>query len=405
MDKKICSFCNKENETFKINIKGNIVDICADCTEQALSLIDVEMLTDFDDDDNNAAINIKKPREIKEFLDKYVVGQEYVKKILSVGVYNHYKRIINKNNNNDDVDIEKSNILLIGDTGTGKTYLAKILARLLDVPFCIADATSLTEAGYVGEDVESIITRLLQVSKNKIKLAERGIVYIDEIDKISRKSENVSITRDVSGEGVQQALLKLLEGTVVNVSTEGGRRNPEQKFVKVDTSNILFICGGAFEGLIDIIKERHKNLKLGFNSVSLGNNTSTDQLRSVEISDLKKFGLIPELLGRLPIIGVLDKIDKNVLLKILVEPKNSIINQYKKLFSFDNISLSVTDDALDIIADYALKLGTGARGLKSICERIFLDLMYNIDDSNTSREIVVDKDFVLKNIGDVNIVK
>lgn len=405
MDKKICSFCNKENETFKVSVKGNIVDICADCTEQALSLIDLDMLNDVDaDDDNNTTINIKKPKEIKEFLDKYVVGQEHVKKILSVGVYNHYKRIVNKNNNSDDVDIEKSNILLIGDTGTGKTYLAKILAKLLDVPFCIADATSLTEAGYVGEDVESIITRLLQVSKNKIKIAEKGIVYIDEIDKISRKGESVSITRDVSGEGVQQALLKLLEGTIVNVSQDLGRRNPEQKFVKVDTSNILFICGGAFEGLVDIIKERKKNLKLGFNGSSSQKNISTEELRNVEISDLKKFGLIPELLGRLPIVGVLDKIDKNALLKILVEPKNSIINQYKKLFSLDNISLSVTDDALNTIADYALKLGTGARGLKSICERIFLDLMYDINETTESKEIIVDKDFILKNVGENSFV-
>ena len=428
MAKDRCTFCNEKNvEVVKTFIRGREVFICGNCIEQLLMLVDPENIETKDEEE--AKMEIKKPKEIKEFLDQYVVGQDDVKKTLAVGVYNHYKRINNNILKKSDNIIDKSNILLIGDTGSGKTYLAKMLAKMLNVPFCIADATSLTEAGYVGEDVESILTRLLQVAKYKPRLAEKGIVYIDEIDKIGRKGENVSITRDVSGEGVQQALLKLLEGTIVNVSPEGGRRNPEQKFIKVDTTNILFICGGAFEGLERYIKNRQKKFSLGFkdeiinnkveeeNSKNKSNNKSKENieikeentftkkditnkeeniLKDVEISDLKKFGLIPELIGRLPIIAVLDKIDKEAMKKILTEPKNSIINQYKELFKLDNINLEVTDEACDMIVEEAFKMKLGARGLRSICEKIFKEAMYEYPSKTDIKDLLVDKDFIKK---------
>jgi len=420
MAKERCTFCNeKDVDVVKTFIRGREVYICGNCIEQLLMLVDPENIETKEEED--AKLDIKKPKEIKEFLDQYVVGQDDVKKTLAVGVYNHYKRINNNILKKSDNIIDKSNILLIGDTGSGKTYLARMLAKMLNVPFCIADATSLTEAGYVGEDVESILTRLLQVAKYKPRLAEKGIVYIDEIDKIGRKGENVSITRDVSGEGVQQALLKLLEGTIVNVSPEGGRRNPEQKFIKVDTTNILFICGGAFEGLERYIKNRQKKFSLGFKDEDINNlnnnkenNSNNDNnikdidkkdnneeekeniLKNVEISDLKKFGLIPELIGRLPIIAVLDKIDKEALKKILIEPKNSIINQYKELFKLDKINLEVTDDACDVIVEEAFKMKLGARGLRSICEKIFKEAMYEYPSKRNVKELLVDKDFVKK---------
>lgn len=431
MAKDRCTFCNeKDVEVVKTFIRGREVFICGNCIEQLLMLVDPENIETKEEEE--AKMEIKKPKEIKEFLDQYVVGQDEVKKTLAVGVYNHYKRINNNILKKSDNIIDKSNILLIGDTGSGKTYLAKMLAKMLNVPFCIADATSLTEAGYVGEDVESILTRLLQVAKYKPRLAEKGIVYIDEIDKIGRKGENISITRDVSGEGVQQALLKLLEGTIVNVSPEGGRRNPEQKFIKVDTTNILFICGGAFEGLERYIKNRQKKFSLGFKDEDINNkiedinnkveeedikdkskNKSKDKeentvnkentevkeeniLKKVEISDLKKFGLIPELIGRLPIIAVLDKIDKEALKKILTEPKNSIINQYKELFRLDNINLEVTDEACDMIVEEAFKMKLGARGLRSICEKIFKEAMYEYPSKTDIKELLVNKDFVKK---------
>ena len=426
MAKGRCTFCNeKDVEVVKTFIRGTEVLICGNCIEQLLLLVDPENIETKEEEE--AKIEIKKPKEIKEFLDQYVVGQDDVKKTLAIGVYNHYKRINNNILKKSDNIIDKSNILLIGDTGSGKTYLARMLAKLLNVPFCIADATSLTEAGYVGEDVESILTRLLQVAKYKPRLAEKGIVYIDEIDKIGRKGENVSITRDVSGEGVQQALLKLLEGTIVNVSPEGGRRNPEQKFIKVDTTNILFICGGAFEGLERYILNRQKKFSLGFKGEDINNkieeenikdksknkskdkeeNTVTKEnteieeeniLKKVEISDLKKFGLIPELIGRLPIIAVLDKIDKTALKKILTEPKNSIINQYKELFKLDNINLEITDEACDMIVEEAFKMKLGARGLRSICEKIFKEAMYEYPSKKNVKDLLIDKDYVAKYI-------
>ena len=399
MNTGTCSFCKKDNvEVIKTRIKSNIVDICSECVEEALSLIDTSALEN--NIEENIPVKLKTPEEIKSFLDEYVIGLDEIKKILSVGVYNHYA-IINQDSKNEDIIVEKSNILLIGDTGSGKTYIAKILSKILNVPFCIADATSLTEAGYVGEDVESIITRLLQVAKNNIKLAEKGIVYIDEIDKISRKGENVSITRDVSGEGVQQALLKLLEGTIVNVSPDLGRRNPEQKYVKVDTTKILFICGGSFEGLEKYIEEREKRTTLGFNNnkhATNNKNTKYNPLKNVEVEDLRKYGIIPELIGRLPIIGVLDKIDKESLIKILKEPKNSIINQYKKLFTLYGTTLNITDNALEIIAENAIKLKTGARGLRSICEKIFIDLMYDTASHKNTKEININEEFVKKTL-------
>ena len=413
MAKDRCTFCNeKDVDVVKTFIRGNEVYICGNCIEQLLLLVDPENIETKEEED--AKLDIKKPKEIKEFLDQYVVGQDDVKKTLAVGVYNHYKRINNNIIKKSDNIIDKSNILLIGDTGSGKTYLAKMLAKMLNVPFCIADATSLTEAGYVGEDVESILTRLLQVAKYKPRLAEKGIVYIDEIDKIGRKGENVSITRDVSGEGVQQALLKLLEGTIVNVSPEGGRRNPEQKFIKVDTTNILFICGGAFEGLDRYIKNREKKFSLGFKDEDINNKVNENEeksnnkskknteikeeniLKKVEISDLKKFGLIPELIGRLPIIAVLDKIDKEALKKILIEPKNSIINQYKELFKLDNINLEITDEACDMIVEEAFKMKLGARSLRSICEKIFKEAMFEYPSKRNIKELLVDKDFIKK---------
>ena len=413
MAKERCTFCNeKDVDVVKTFIRGREVYICGNCIEQLLMLVDPENIETKEEED--AKLDIKKPKEIKEFLDQYVVGQDDVKKTLAVGVYNHYKRINNNILKKSDNIIDKSNILLIGDTGSGKTYLARMLAKMLNVPFCIADATSLTEAGYVGEDVESILTRLLQVAKYKPRLAEKGIVYIDEIDKIGRKGENVSITRDVSGEGVQQALLKLLEGTIVNVSPEGGRRNPEQKFIKVDTTNILFICGGAFEGLDRYIKNREKKFSLGFKDEDINNKVNENEeksnnkskknteikeeniLKKVEISDLKKFGLIPELIGRLPIIAVLDKIDKEALKKILIEPKNSIINQYKELFKLDNINLEITDEACDMIVEEAFKMKLGARSLRSICEKIFKEAMFEYPSKRNIKELLVDKDFIKK---------
>ena len=385
-----CYFCKKDNvPTIKTYIARQEVSICSECVERLLLLINSENLKT----SNDFSLNVKKPNEIKEYLDKFVVGQDDAKKILSVGVYNHYKRLVHYRKSNDeddsgkykDVVIEKSNVLLIGETGTGKTYLAKMLAKIINVPFCIVDATSLTEAGYVGDDVESILSRLLQVSNYDIRATERGIIYIDEIDKIGRKSDNPSITRDVSGEGVQQALLKILEGSKVNVSPQGNKRHSDQRHVVIDTTNILFICGGAFEGLNKIIGKRTNNETVGFNTINK-HNKNINILKNVNVEDLKRFGLIPEFIGRLPIISCLDPVDKNTLKKILLEPQNSIIKQYKALFYIDNVDLDIDNEVTDYIVDKAYDMKIGARGLKSICEKIFNNLTYELSlDDNVKK--------------------
>ncbi len=380
-----CSFCGKKKEEAVLLISGLDGNICEQCVEQAHKIVAKELgttgstgdiPTKFSASDEGTAL--PTPLEIKKHLDQYVIGQDEAKKSLSIAVYNHYKRIQNKSHSTNDVEIEKSNVLLVGETGTGKTLLAKSLARLLNVPFTIADATVLTEAGYVGEDVESILSRLLQVANYKPELAERGIVYIDEIDKISRKSDNPSITRDVSGEGVQQGLLKILEGTVANVAPEGGRKHPDQKYVKIDTSNILFICGGAFDGIEKVISRRLQNQSVGFKRNEYKEINSKRLLSQINPQDLKTFGLIPEIIGRIPIVTALEPLDKEALRSILTEPKNAIMKQYQMLFDMEGVQLSVDDDALDFIVELAMENKLGARGLRGICETIFKKFMFEI---------------------------
>ena len=345
------------------------------------------------------ALKIPLPIDIKAYLDQYIIGQDIAKKILSVAVYNHYKRL-QQAEDADEVIIEKSNILLIGDTGTGKTYLAQTLAKLLNVPFCIADATALTEAGYVGEDVESILTRLLQAASNDVKAAERGIIYIDEIDKITKKSDSPSITRDVSGEGVQQAILKLLEGSIVNAPKQGRRKNPEQEMIPINTKNILFICGGAFDGIERLIYKRMNTGAIGFhNHATQGiHQRDTHLLQYVTAADLKAYGFIPEFIGRLPIVGSLQPIDKSVLKKILVEPKNALVKQYTKLFAMDNIHLTIQEEALDLIVEQAMELKLGARGLRTICESVVMDAMFELPSQKATRQLTIDKDYVANKI-------
>ncbi len=382
-----CSFCGRKKEEAVILISGLEGNICEQCTEQAHNIVAKELGLDktvakkdhkvLETLMETAASALPTPIFIKEHLDQYVIGQDEAKRSLAIAVYNHYKRIQNRDSS-DEVEIEKSNILLVGETGTGKTLLAKSLAKLLNVPFTIADATVLTEAGYVGEDVESILSRLLQVANYKPELAEKGIIYIDEIDKISRKSDNPSITRDVSGEGVQQGLLKILEGTVANVAPEGGRKHPDQKYVKIDTSNILFICGGAFDGIDKMIGRRIQNHALGFKSRDTKEINPQRLLSQVNASDLKSYGLIPEIIGRIPIITALEPLGKTELRRILLEPKNALIKQYQKLFLLEGVTLSLDDDALDFIVDLALQNKLGARGLRGICETIFKRFMFEI---------------------------
>jgi ATP-dependent Clp protease ATP-binding subunit ClpX len=375
-----CSFCGRSRDEVKILIAGQEGHICENCVEHAQEIIDQELnlRPDGTAGGSNFKLTVRKPAEIKKFLDEYVIGQDDAKKVLSVAVYNHYKRI-NYKQQADDVEIDKSNIIMVGETGTGKTLLAKTIARLLNVPFAIVDATVFTEAGYVGEDVESMLTRLLQNCNYDVQAAERGIVYVDEIDKIARKGDNPSITRDVSGEGVQQGLLKMLEGTEVLVPPQGGRKHPEQKMVKVDTRNILFICGGAFDGIDKIIARRVNTNAIGFNvNKDLQEEQRKNLLQFINAQDLKSFGLIPELLGRLPVVTHLDPLDTATLRSILTEPKNSLIKQYTRLFELEGIELKIDNDVLDFMVEKAMEYKLGARGLRSICESIFTDAMFEM---------------------------
>lgn len=388
-----CSFCGKTQEQVRKLVAGPGVYICDECIELCNEIIEEELSEEMELD----LIELPRPVEIKEILDQYVIGQEEAKKSLAVAVYNHYKRI-NTEQKSDDVEIQKSNILLIGPTGVGKTLLAQTLARILNVPFAIADATSLTEAGYVGEDVENILLKLIQAADYDLEKAEKGIVYIDEIDKIARKTDNPSITRDVSGEGVQQALLKILEGTVASVPPQGGRKHPHQEFMQIDTTDILFICGGAFDGIDKIIQNRIGNKGIGFGAEITGRQERNigEILRHVLPQDLIKFGLIPEFVGRVPVVATLDQLDKNALIRILTEPRNALIKQYQRLFEMDDVVLEFKEDTLEIIAEEAIRRETGARGLRAILEEVLLDVMYELPTTENVAKCVITKEVVKK---------
>lgn len=397
-----CSLCGRKEAEVSMLFTGVDGHICDECIERGHQILMEEKKTQksFSVGD----IKLLKPKQIKEFIDQYVIGQEHAKKVLSVAVYNHYKRL-SQPITNDDIDIEKSNIIMVGETGTGKTLLARTIAKMLHVPFAIVDATVLTEAGYVGEDIESLLVRLLQAADYDVKSAERGIVFIDEIDKIARKSDNPSITRDVSGEGVQQGLLKLLEGSIVNVPPQGGRKHPEQKMIAVDTKNILFVCGGAFDGIDRHIAKRMNTQVVGYGKEKREEQIDKENLLQYIIpDDIRKFGLIPEIVGRLPVLTHLNPLDRDALKRILTEPKNSIVKQYEKLFKMDNIKLSFTDDSLDYIVDQAVKFKLGARGLRSICESIMLEAMFDMPSGN-KKEFKVDKAYAESKIDKTTAVK
>jgi ATP-dependent Clp protease ATP-binding subunit ClpX len=400
MDK--CSFCGKKRNEVKLLVAGVDGHICDQCIAQAGDIVKEEIKST--SADGLSKLKLRKPSEIKAFLDEYIIGQDAAKKYISVAVYNHYKRLLNKDID-DDIEIEKSNIIMVGETGTGKTLIAKTIAKMLDVPFTIVDATVLTEAGYVGEDIESVLTRLLQSADYNVENAQRGIVFIDEIDKIARKGDNPSITRDVSGEGVQQGLLKLLEGSVVNVPPQGGRKHPDQKMIAVNTTDILFICGGAFDGINRKIANRLNTKAVGFGAQDKKDKIDFDNiLQYIAPQDLKSFGLIPEIIGRLPVLTYLNPLDRDTLKMILTKPKNALVKQYIKLFEMDNIKLDIKDNALEYIVDTAVEYKLGARGLRSICETVMNDAMFEMPDRK-AKKLSIDKKYVEEKIGNISIKK